>query len=428
MRKAAPRLTIPVLESAIRRAVARHHAPAPESERRKHRDFTLWDGQERGLHILDRNGTYAWRLKYTRPDGRDNRLALGIYPDVSLAEARAKAAEAHALLGRGIDPGAAKKATKAEAKRTTTATFERFARQWVELKSPGWAESTRRKAWLVVDSYLIPALGKRDVRDVSSADVLRVIRKMNSHAPALARKASRAAQAIIRHAIAEGAREDGRLLDLNLADNLPKQDKGHYSAATTPADVKAVMDKVRGIGSEVTRAALLAVAYTAQRPGNVAAMRWCDVDTKASEWNIPAEFMKTGQPHTVPLSRQALVLIESMRAFTAGREYVFPPLARQATPHLHRDSLSKALREAGLQGKQTPHGLRATLRTVARERLGISADVLEAQLAHAKQGEVQSAYDRTGFVEERHRVMQTWADYLDGTSRDTVTPIHRKVR
>jgi integrase len=127
----------------------------------------------------------------------------------------------------------------------------------------------------------------------------------------------------------------------------------------------------------------------------------------------------------VPLSKQAMALVESMKQYTAGREYVFPPLARQNTPHLHRDTLSKALRDAGLQGKQTPHGLRATLRTLARERLGVSADVLEAQLAHAKKGEVQAAYDRTGFVEERKRVMQTWADYLDGTVTDNVMPIRK---
>jgi len=213
------------------------------------------------------------------------------------------------------------------------------------------------------------------------------------------------------------------LLDLNLRDNLPKRQKGHYSAATTPGEVKAVMDAVKTMPSEVTRAALLVCAYTAQRPGDVAAMRWRDVDTNGAEWIIPKT--KTGQSHVVPLSRQSLALIESMTRYSGGAEYVFPPLARQKSQHLHRDSLSKALREAGLRGKQTPHGLRATLRTVARERLGISADVLEAQLAHAKRGEVAAAYDRTGFVEERQRVMQAWADYLDGASRDSVTPIRR---
>src|SRR6185312_6658592 len=196
------------------------------------------------------------------------------------------------------------------------------------------------------------------------------------------------------------------------------REKGHLPAATTPRDVEHVMVTVRAIESEVTRAALLVCAYTAQRPGNVAAMRWHDVDLDRAEWTIPAAVMKMRAAHVVPLSTQAVALIESMQGRDAT--FVFPPLSEQKTPHLHRDSLSKALRDAGLRGKQTPHGLRATLRTVARERLGISADVLEAQLAHAKRGDTQAAYDRAGFIEERHRLVQSWADYLDGKQPDEV--------
>lgn len=416
---AMPRIATPLSDVSIKSAIRK-----AEKRSAIGRNFPLWDGQ--GLHLLNRGGRYAWRLKYTRPDGRDNRLALGMYPIVSLTEARARAEDARRQLRNGIDPGAARKALKAENRRKVTDTFERHARKWAAAKAPGWSKSTRDKIELVLRDYLIPAIGNRDVRDLGSMDIVKVLRRIHENAPSLVKKAAQATQATIRVAIQAGAREEGRLLDLNLRDNLPKVQKRHYSAATTPDDVKAVMGGIRKLTGEITRAALLVCAYTAQRPGNVAAMRWCDVDTKASEWNIPAEVMKTGQPHTVPLSRQALALIKSMRPYSGGTEYVFPPVSKQKTPHLHRDSLSKALRDAGLKGKQTPHGLRATLRTVARERLGISADVLEAQLAHAKKGEVQSAYDRTGFVQERHRLAQTWADYLDGTERNTVTPIRRK--
>lgn len=389
---------------------------------RNAKNFPLWDGQ--GLHLIDRAGRLHWRLKYTRPDGRENRLALGAYPAVTLAEARHKSEDAHRQLREGTDPGAARRAEKAEQKRTVTATFERFAMAWIKIRSPGWAEQTRRTAEYLVRSYLIPALGQRDVRDIASKDVVQVLRRMDAKAPALTRKAAGVVQAVIRLAIADGAREEGRLLDLNLRDNLPKQHKGHYAAATTTTDVAAVMRTINTMPHEVTRAALLTCAYTAQRPGDLAAMSWQDVDLDAREWIIPKT--KSGQSHIVPLARQVVTLVESMRRYTGGVGYVFPPLAQQKTPHLHRDSLSKALRDAGLRGKQTPHGLRATLRTIARERLGVSADVLEAQLAHAKKGDVQSAYDRTGFVEERQRVMQAWADYLDGTANNTVTPIRRR--
>lgn len=412
-----PKQVEPLTAAAIQHAVRK-----AQGGQQGGRDFPLVDGK--GLYLEHRAGRFHWRFRYVRPDGRENRLALGQFPEVSLAEARDRVLGLRRQLRDGVDPGAVRKAEKAEAKRAVSATFEQHAKAWLAAKSPGWAQSTRRKQELVVNGYLIPALGKRDVRDITSAEVVKVLQGM-ARVPALTRKASQAAQAVIRVAITAGARDDGRLLDLNLRDTLPKRQVNHYAAATTGTDVAAVLRIIHALPYDVTRAALLVCAYTAQRPGDVAAMRWADVDTDNAEWIIPKT--KTGQSHIVPLSRQVLGLVESMKQYTAGREYVFPPLARQNTPHLHRDTLSKALRDAGLQGKQTPHGLRATLRTLARERLGVSADVLEAQLAHAKKGEVQAAYDRTGFVEERKRVMQVWADYLDGTASENVTAL-RKVR
>lgn len=392
-----PRPAKPLTEVRIRNA-------KPEA-------FPLWDGG--GLHLLNRNGHLHWRLKYTRPDGRDNRLALGAYPALSLKNARALRDAARRKLVAGIDPGEARKARRIEAKRTMHDTFARFAHDWLAVKSRGWATETRRKAELCVNSYLVPAIGKRKVHDITSADVLKVLRAMAEHSPSLARKAAHAAQAIIRMAITEGAREDGRLLDLNLRDNLPAFDKGHYPAATLPAELGNVLRTISAYPSEVTRAALLTCAYTGQRPGTVVTMRWDEISADGSEWIIPASKMKTGNQHIVPIPHQVRSLLDRMNAFTGGKEYVFPPLARQQTRHLHRDALSKALRDMGLGGKQTPHGLRASLRTLARERLGVATDVLEAQLAHAKKGEVAAAYDRTRFDDERRKVMQRWADYVD---------------
>jgi len=172
----------------------------------------------------------------------------------------------------------------------------------------------------------------------------------------------------------------------------------------------------------VTRAGLLLCLYTAQRPGNVVSMRWGELRPDADEWLIPAEKMKVDRgddvPHVVPLAQQVSALIESLRPLTGGVGYVFPPIAQQKSPHLAEDTLSNALREAGLRGKHTPHGSRASFRTVAREVLQIPEDVLEAQIAHAKKGQTQSAYDRAWFVPERHQVMQRWADYLDGLAAE----------
>lgn len=380
------------------------------------RTFPLYDG--RGLHLIERGGRHHWRLKYTRPDGRENKLALGGYPEVSLATARELALDARAKLRLGIDPGAEKKAVRAAALAAGERTFGIFAKKWLELKTPGWSLTNARKNKRAVEGYLLPRLGKLDAATISTSDVLPIIREANEHSPEFARAAAGAAQNIVRLAIAEGKREEGRLLVLDLRHNLPKRQRGHNPAATTPKALTKVLDVIRSVNGPEVRAALLVLCYTAQRPINVVRMRWEQIDEEEKEWAIPNPEMKiekeTGEPHIVPLSRQVLEIVESIRPLTGGRGFVFPPVHQQKTPHLHRDSLSKALRDGGLRGVQTPHGLRATLRTMARERLGVHPDVLEAQLAHAKVDEVQAAYDRAAFVAERHRVMQQWADYIDG--------------
>lgn len=397
-----PRTAQPLTDKTIRDAIKGRGA----------RKLPLWDGH--GLHLIERDGGQHWRLKYTRPDGRENRLAIGHYPEVSLAEARTLALDARAKLRRGVDPGQERKAAKTAGRAAAnTRSFADVAAHWLEIKAPGWSAITLRKNRRAVDVYLLPGLGRLDVALVATADVMPVIRDADARSPEYARVAAGAAQGIVRLAIAEGRRPEGHLLDLDLRHNLPRRVRGHMAAATTPAALAGVLRTIHLLPNPATRAALMLCCYLGQRPGNVVGMRWDQVNTQTSEWFLPAEVMKMRRAHTVPLPRQALALIEELRPLTGGVGYVFPPLARQKNVHLTRDTLSKALRDAGLKGVQTPHGLRATLRTVARERLGVHADVLEAQLAHAKKGQVQAAYDRAGFIEERQNVMQAWADYLD---------------
>jgi integrase len=384
----------------------------------KRPSFPLYDGG--GLHLIDRSGNHHWRLKYIRPDGRENRLALGHYPEVSLAEARALAAGARAKVRAGIDPAAARKADKTAARAVNDRRFGKLAQGWLDLKTPGWSPITARKNRRAVEAYLLPRLGKLDAATISTSDVLPIIREANEHSPEFARAAAGAAQNIVRFAIAEGKREEGRLLDLDLRHNLPGRQRGHNPSAKTPKVLTRVLDVIRSHENPVVRAALLVSCYTAQRPINTVRMRWDQIDEKENEWAIPDSEMKikTGEPHLVPLPRQVIALLEELRPLTGGRGFVFPPVRQQHTPHLHRDSLSKALRDGGLRGIQTPHGLRATLRTMARERLGVFPDVLEVQLAHGKKDEVDAAYNDAKFVDMRHAAMQKWADYLDRLSRE----------
>lgn len=369
-----------------------------------------------GLHLdVRENGARYWRLAY-RFAGRPRLLAFGLYPEVSLAEARRGRDAARALLRDGTDPMAAKSERRAADRRVADSAFSKVALAWLATRRKEWADETYRKADYVINTYLIPALRRQSVTTLKSRDAADALAEIAAKAPALAAKARQYLGGIVTYAIRQELREDGRLLSLR--DTLPRRQKGHIPAATDPASLRAVVKAVYAYRIPVTRAALSLTMLTAQRPGVVCAAEWAEFDLDVAEWSIPAGKMKMGKRHIVPLPQQAVELLKGMLPWTGGRQYVFPPLARQTIEHLHRDTLSKALREMGFRDKHATHGFRTALRTIARERLGFDSDVLEAQLAHAKRGDVQRAYDRTEFTDERRRVMQEWADYLDSLRAD----------
>ncbi|HET9818462.1 MAG TPA: site-specific integrase [Rhodanobacteraceae bacterium] len=272
---------------------------------------------------------------------------------------------------------------------------------------------------------MIPALRRKSITTLTSQDAAAVVEAINAQAPPIAAKARQYLGGIVKQAIRDNLREDGKLLSLEGTVN--NKAKHSIPAATNPREVAALVKAIDGYPVPVTRAALKLAMLTAMRPGIIASARWDEIDFDNAEWAVPGERMKMRHAHIVPLQRQSLALLRELQIYSLGHEYVFPPLARQTTPHLHRDALSAALRRMGFQGKHATHGFRAMLRTMARERLHIDADVLEAQLAHAKKGEVNRAYDRTTFGDDRRRVMQQWADYLDSLrSGANVVPLKRK--
>jgi integrase len=388
-----PRKAFPLTDVRIRQA--------------KPADFPLYDSG--GLHLIrSAAGARLWRLKYRRPDGRENRIALGEYPAVTLNRAREERDKARAMLRDGRDPSAERVARREAAVRELQSTFQAAARGWLKFKASGWAPETARKAAFIVDSYLVPAIGDKNIATLASKDVSKPLQAIAAKTPDIAHKARQFVGGIVRYAQREGLRDEARALPLD--EILTKYDKGHIAAATTPDDIAKVLRAVDAYDSPVTRAALLMCAWTALRPGVVVAMRWDEI--QGDEWHIPGAKMKMGHAHIVSLPKQAMALLETLRPYS-GTGYVFPPQARQKTKHLNRDSLSKALRDMGFQGEHAPHGFRGALRTIGRERLNIDVDVLEAQLAHAKKGAVQKAYDRTVFNDARRKAMQAWADYLD---------------
>lgn len=381
---------------------------------------TLYDGAGLELKITDR-GAGRWLFRYTRPDGRRNMIGLGSYPGVSLSDARSKAQAARDSLVAGVDPSAAKKAAKQAQKAVLRDTFKAVAEEWYAHKAKGWAKETARKARETLDDYLFPKLANRKIADISTADIKPVLLAVHERGPRLAVKARQYCNQVIDYSIQEGLREDGRLLSLRGA--LPKTAKSHYAAVTKPNGLPELLRAINGIDSLNSRAALLLCLYTASRPGVVAGMRWDEIDVKSREWHIPASRMKTGNDHITPLPRQLWPLLDELRSLAGESPYVFPGLRDPINQHMHRDSLSKVLRENGLRDVTVTHGFRATFRTIARERLKSHPDILEAQLAHAKRDEIQAAYDRAQFLEERHELVQNWADYLDSVSDINAYPL-----
>ncbi|NBQ68840.1 MAG: DUF4102 domain-containing protein [Nitrosomonadaceae bacterium] len=374
--------------------------------------------------IVDTNGNKRWTLRYQRPDGRRNMIGLGSYPDISATIARVHADEIRQRLLQGIDPIDHKKSEKLKQETAIRGTFKAVAEEWYTHKSKGWAKETARKAREILDDSLLPRLAKKAISEISSADIKLVLLEIHERAPRLAIKARQYSNQIIHYAIQEGLREDGR--ELSLKGALPDCKKGHYAAVTKPGDLPALLKAIEGINSMHSKVALLVCLYTATRPGVVAGMRWNELNLDSKEWHIPASRMKMGNDHITPLPDQLISMLCKLRDPAGESPFVFPGISDPINKHMHRDSLSKVLRENGMRDKTVTHGFRATFRTIARERLRIAPDVLEAQIAHAKKGEVQAAYDRTQFLEERHKLIQQWADYIDALkNNETVVPLFK---
>ncbi|MDX3893449.1 tyrosine-type recombinase/integrase [Pusillimonas sp.] len=378
----------------------------------------------RGLFLLVQPaGVKQWMVRFQTPEGKRGNRIIGTYPDMGIADAHKAADELRQRVRMGESPEGMYDRRRAEmaSKSKEEAEVERLAEEarkhsftvisdaWLEDRKPGWAPATYDKSVFIVQKRLQPLLGRADMRTLASKDVVPVLVDLATATPSIAVKARQCLNGIVDYCIVRGIRGDDQLLRLQRA--LPRHRGSHIPAVTKIQGVGPLIRAILGYEGRVVRGGLLLAAYTACRPGVVASARWAEMDLERAEWCIPAVKMKTRIEHVVSLPKQAMEMLNEMRQYGGG-EYVFPGVGKRGNPHLHRDALSKALRDMGFQGQHATHGFRAMLRTVARERLKIDIDVLEAQLAHAKADEIQAAYDRTRFEDERRVVMQVWADFL----------------
>lgn len=375
------------------------------------KDYKLAD--EKALFLLVKtNGAKYWRMKY-RIDGKEKLLALGVYPDVSLAQARQARDNARSQLAQGIDPGLHRKATR-EAKQTAAAnSFETVAREWL-IKRGKKSESGDSRLVRLLERDIFPALGNRPVADITPPELLKVLRKIEDRgAIETAHRAKQYAGQIFRYAIASGRADRDPSADLRGA--LAAPDKGHFAAIINPKEIGPLLRAINEYqGTPVVMAALKLTPLLFCRPGELRHLEWSEVNFDENRIELPAEKMKIREPHIIPLSRQARAILEDLHTHTGKGRYVFPS-ARGASRPLSDNGVRIALRSAGYTNEQiTPHGFRAMARTLLDEVLEFPVDWIEHQLAHAVKDANGRAYNRTKHLEQRRGMMQAWADYLDG--------------
>jgi integrase len=364
---------------------------------------------ERGLYLeVSPAGGKWWRLKY-RFAGKEKRLSLGVYPDVSLKDARDSREECRKMLASGVDPSENRKARKSASSDRASNSFEVVTREWFAKFSPGWAVSHSGRILEFFERDVFPWLGDRAISDITAKDLLGVIRRIEGRgALDTAHRARGRCGQVLRYAVATGRCDRDPSVDLRGA--LPAAKGGHFAATTEPAKLAGILRAMDGYQGEVTvRCALRLAPLVFVRPGELRAAKWKDIDFDAAEWRYVVT--KTKVAHIVPLSRQAITILRE--PLTNNGAYVFPGARTRLRP-MSDNAILAAMRRMGI-GKEemSGHGFRAVARTILDEVLGFRPDYIEHQLAHAVRDPNGRAYNRTAHLAERKKMMQEWADYLD---------------
>lgn len=376
----------------------------------KAKPYKLADGG--GMFLLVQpSGARWWRYKY-RVAGAEKLLSLGTYPDTSLRDAREKHAEARKLLAKGTDPSAARRAERIAGAERASNSFEVIAREWHAKQSKKWSTSTSSKALVRLEQDLFPWLGGRAIAELTPPDVLRAVRRVESRTVDTAHRVLQDAVRVFRYAIQTGRAERNPATELQGA--LEPRRKAHFASITDPPKVAELLRAIYGYsGTPAPAAALKLAPILFVRPGELRAMEWTEVDLDNAEWNIPAERMKMGAAHLVPLPSQAVDILRDLQPITSRSRFVFPSL-RTASRSMSENTINAALRRLGYEGKEmTGHGFRAMARTILDEVLHFRPDYIEHQLAHAVRDPNGRAYNRTAHLPERRKMMQAWANYLD---------------
>lgn len=369
------------------------------------KQYKLTDGN--GLYLLvTPAGGKLWRFDYRFGNKRKTQ-AMGRYPEISLSEARERLLQAKKELAHGVDPGLKIKAEKQDN------SFNTIAMEWYDRASQAWTKGHARTIISRLERDVFPWMKAKKINEITAPEVLQVLRRVEDRgAIESAHRIKTLFGQIFRYAIATGRADRDPAADLRGA--LPAAQPKNMAALTEPSEFAQLLRAIENYeGTLVVRCALKIQTYTFVRPGELRHAEWCEIDFDAKEWRIPAEKMKIRQPHIVPLARQAVDILTELHASTGHGKYVFP--GRSLTRPLSENGVLTAIRTMGFsKEKMSGHGFRAAARTMLDEVLKQRVDLIEHQLAHTVRDPLGRAYNRTKHLDERRKMMQLWADYIDG--------------
>ena len=364
-----------------------------------------------GLHLLvDPRGGRYWRMAY-RFAGKQKTLALGTYPAVSLADARAGRDEAKRRLTAGIDPSQARKEERRVAKFSAGNTFEALAREWHENQRDGWTPGYAKHVMVRLNVDVFPAIGSRPIAEIEPPELLDLLRRVEARgALDIAKRLRQTIGQVFRYAVATGRARRDPAADLKGALKSAGRQQHHKAMLREelPGFLRALSEYD---GEPRTRLALRLMTLTFVRTTELRAARWEEFDVGAGEWRIPAERMKMRTPHIVPLSQQAIEVLNELRPLTGNSPFLFP--SKGAEGFMSNNTMLYALYRMGYHRRATVHGFRAVASTLLNE-MGFHHDWIERQLAHDERNKVRAAYNHAQYLAERRRMMQHWADFLDG--------------
>ena len=380
---------------------------------------------ERGLYLLvNPTGSKLWRWKY-RVLGKEKVLPLGQYPDVSLAQARDGREAARKLLASGTDPMAQRKAVKVARQFAADNSFATVAGLWWEnwrpARTPRHADYVLRR----LEADVFPAIGARPIADIEAPELVRMVKVIEARgAMDIAKRCLETCGQIFRYAVAHGLASRNPAADLRPADVLKSRKKENYARV----DAKELPELLRRIesyqGSTITRLAMRLMAMTFVRTSELIGARWVEFDLEAARWDIPADRMKMATPHIVPLSTQAVNLLQSLHFLTGHSTLLFPGERDHEKP-MSNNTILGALARMGYKGRMTGHGFRGIASTQLHE-MGYDHAHIELQLAHQERNSVSASYNHATYLPQRAAMMQEWSNYLDASAMGNVLEFTKK--